>query len=262
MEQIKQLSYKLRLLGLHSSLERRHQEAISNDLDYADFLRLLLEDESLYRKGLVTKRLITRAKFRTAVDLENWDTSIERGIHKAKFKELSLGTFCYNRENLIILGKTGAGKTHLAIALGRRLCQLAIKVMFYSTNLFFEEVQSQKAAGRYLNFIRKLNKAEVLVFDDFGLRSYTHEEATILMDLLEERYGKSTLIITSQVDPKGWKKLFEDPVIAESIVDRMVHPSQKVELNNDTYRAMLATKKDSKTELRKEEKPLMRKTKD
>lgn len=251
MEQIKQLTYKLRLLGLHGSVERRHQEAISNDLDYTDFLRLLLEDEALYRKGLVTKRLITNAKFRSTVDLENWDTSFDRGIHKAKFKELSQGTFCYNRENLILLGTTGAGKTHLAIALGRRLCQLEIRVTFYSTNLFFEEVQSQKAAGRYLSFIRKLNRAEVLVFDDFGLRNYTHEEATILMDLLEERYGKSCLIVTSQVDPKGWHKLFEDPVIAESIVDRMINPSQKIQLNGGTYRVRLAIKKDTKTELRK-----------
>lgn len=219
---------------------------MNNDLDYTDFLRLLLEDEALYRKGLVTKRLITKARFRSTVDLENWDTTFDRGIHKAKLKELALGTFCHNRENLIILGPTGAGKTHLAIALGRRLCQQEVKVTFYSTNLFFEEIQSQKAAGRYLSFIRKFNKAYVIVFDDFGLRNYTHEEATILMDLLEERYGKSSLIITSQVDPKGWNKLFEDPVIAESIVDRMINPSQKISLSGGTYRVKLATKKTAK----------------
>lgn len=226
---------------------------MNQDLNPLDFLRLLLEDEVLYRKNLVTKRLMTRARFRSSADLENWDTSFDRGIHPAKLKELSLGSFCHNRENLILLGKTGEGKTHLAIGLGRRLCQQEIKVSFCSMNLFFEEVFSQKAAGRYLNFLRNFNKAQTVILDDFGLRAYSHEEATILMDLLEERYGKGSLIVTSQIDPKGWLKLFEDPVIAESIVDRILNPSQKITLKGGSYREKLGGKKPQKSQGEKEE---------
>jgi DNA replication protein DnaC len=108
----------------------------------------------------------------------------------------------------------------------------------------FEEIQAAKAAGRYLNYIPSLIKAKVLILDNLGLRNYTHEEATSLMDILEARYQKAPLIVTSQVEPQGWIKLFEDPVIAEAIVDRRIHPSQKITLKGEkSYREKLAEKK-------------------
>src|SRR3990167_3192312 len=176
-------------------------------------------------------------------DIEDWDNSFDRGIHKGKLTELALGSFYNNKENLIILGKTGEGKTRLAISLGRRLCHENIKASFFSVNLLFEEILSEKASGKYLAFIKKTNKANILILDDFGLRNYTHEEATTLTDILEERYQKGSVIVTSQVDPKGWTKLFEDPVIAEAITDRLTHPSQTITLKGGSYREKLNSKK-------------------
>jgi len=129
------------------------------------------------------------------------------------------------------------GKTHLAIALGKRLCQETHPTQFLPVNFLFEEVQAAKAASRYLNYVRSLIRAKVLILDDLGLRNYSHEEATSLMDILEERYQKAPLIVTSQVEPQGWLKLFEDPVIVEAIVDRLTHPSQKITLKGEkSYR--------------------------
>jgi len=102
-----------------------------------------------------------------------------------------------------------------------------------------EEIHSQKIAGRYLIFVRNINRAQILILDDFGLRNYTHDEATSLVDILEERYRKGSVIVTSQVDPRGWVKLFEDPVIGEAIVDRLVNPSQKIALKGGSYRERL-----------------------
>ena len=90
-------------------------------------------------------------------DIEDWDNSFDRGINKGKLTELALGSFYHNKENLIILGKTGEGKTHLAISLGRRLCHENIKASFFSVNLLFEEILSEKASGKYLAFIKKTN---------------------------------------------------------------------------------------------------------
>lgn len=94
------------------------------------------------------------------------------------------------------------GKTHLAIALGKRLCQEGHATLFLPVNFLFEEIQAVKAAGRYLQYVRSLIKAKVLILDDLGLRTYSHEEATALMDILEERYQKAPVIVTSQVDPE------------------------------------------------------------
>ncbi|MDO8520187.1 MAG: IS21-like element helper ATPase IstB [Deltaproteobacteria bacterium] len=239
IDSVKTLTHKLRLHGFHNAVEPRLAQAQGQDLDHTEFLRLLLEDENLFRRSQVTKRLISRAKFRAPADLEDWDMSFDRGLPKGKMNELAQGAFHHAGQNLIILGKTGEGKTHLAQAVGRRLCQNQIRVSFVSISLLMEEIQSQKIAGRYLVFIRNLNRAGVLIFDDWGLRNYTHEEATFLVDILEERYRKGTVIVTSQVDPKGWLKLFEDPVIAEAIVDRLVNPSQKIMLKGGSYRERL-----------------------
>ena len=249
LDQIKQLTHHMRLFGIHNAFERRSQEAQNNRLDYLEFLRLILEEELLSRKNAVAKRLVTQAKFRSYADLEDWDESFDRNLTRAKVTELAQGSFYHNKENLILLGSTGVGKTHLAIALGRRLCHEGIKTAFFSVNLLFEEIAAERAAGKYLAFIKRLNKRPLIILDDFGLRNYTHEEATVFMDLLEERYQQGSLIVTSQVDPKGWGKLFEDPVIAEAITDRLTHPSQKITLKGGSYREKL--KNDSSESPRK-----------
>ena len=110
---------------------------------------------------------------------------IDRGIVKAKLKELATLAFFTGKENLLLFGKTGEGKPHLAVALGRRLCAEGISTTFVPVNLLFEEIAAAKAAGKYLQLLQQLNRAKVLILDDFGLRSYTHEEATALVDLLD-----------------------------------------------------------------------------
>lgn len=248
LDQIKILTHEMKLYGIHQAAQRRSQEAITSHLDYLEFLRLLLEDEKLLRKDSKAKRLVTQAKFRRSATLEDWDHSLDRGITKVQIKNLASLNFAYDNINLIFLGPTGSGKTQLAIALGRKLCQEGMKTRFYGINLLFEDVLAAKSSGKYVSFIRNLNKAYVLVLDDFGLRNYTHEEANILMDLLEERYQKGSLIITSQVDPNGWLKLFEDSVIAEALVDRLSHPSQMITLKGTSYRKKLNSKNSQKNE--------------
>ena len=139
----------------------------------------------------------------------------------------------------MLLGKTGAGKTHLAIAIGRRLCTENISTLFFPVNFLFEEVMAAKAAGKYLLFVKKLSQSQVIILDDFGLRNYTHDEANVLVDILEDRHRKGSVVVTSQVDTNGWLKLFEDPVIAEAIVSRLEHPSQKLIIGGGNYREKL-----------------------
>lgn len=236
------LSHELRLFGVHSGVERRSAEALSQGLHPLEYLRLVLEDERLFRQERTAKILATRARFRSDAALEDWDHAHERGISRAQFREVAALGFYSARESLLVVGSTGTGKTHLAIALGKKLCSEGVGVQFYSVNLLFEECQAEKVAGRYLHLIRRLKQVAVLILDDFGLRSYSHEEANILLDVLEERYQKGSLIVTSQVDPKGWMKLFDDPVIADAITDRLTKPSRQVTLKGTSYREKVQRK--------------------
>jgi DNA replication protein DnaC len=231
-----QLAQEMKLHGIYESLELRLAQFASNPSEPSDLIRLLLEDENISRGNKKTSRLIARARFRRNCQLEDWDQSFERGISKVQLSEISMLGFVKNSENLLLVGGTGSGKTHLAISLGHRLCAKGISVGFYSMNLLFEELSAQKAAGKYLSFIHALAKLNVLIFDDFGLRSYDHEEAMALMDILEERYRKGCVILTTQVKSEGWLTLFEDKVTAEAIVDRLRHPATLIQLNGGSYR--------------------------
>lgn len=236
IESVKEIAVKMRLSGVYQNLDRRVDEALSKSLHPAEFLRLVLEDEVMARKNAHAKTLTKRARFRSQCDLENWDHTRPRGLTKTKLKDLASGTFFHRKESLIICGPTGVGKTHLAIAIGRILCQSEITVAFWSLNLLLEQIHAERAAGKYLNAIKRITKPDVLILDDFGLRSYTHEEAVTMLEILEERYTKKVAIVTSQVEPLGWKSLFEDSVISDSIIDRLVGPSDKVTLTGESFR--------------------------
>ena len=238
-DQVKKILHQLQLFGIHQAFEHRCAYAVAEGQHPTELLRLLLEDELLARKERRAKILVTRAKFRYTAELEDWDTSFDRGINKAKLKELAQLSFYHRQESLLILGKTGEGKTHLGIALGRRACNDGLQVAFMPMNFLFEEATAQRAAGKYPAFVRRLTQSRILVLDDFGLRSYSHAEATVLVDILEDRYRKGSVIVTSQVDPKGWGKLFEDAVIAEAIVDRLTKPAQTLVLRGGSYRDKL-----------------------
>lgn len=240
--QLKNICHELKLATLADAAQRRAQQAITQNLGHLEFLLLLLEDEKLERKNKTATNLIKKAKFRSNSSLDDWDQSFDRGLNKQKLKDLSLLSFFHSKLNLIILGRTGEGKTHLAISLGRKLCLENIPTAFVPVNFLFEDLLAARAAGKYLSAIKTLNQKKVLILDDFGLRNYSHEEANMLIDLLEDRTQKGTLIVTSQVDPIGWNKLFDDPVISEAVVDRLVSPSQKLELKGGSYREKLKIK--------------------
>src|SRR5947208_4205174 len=170
IDQVKNLSYQMRLFGIHQACERRASEAFSQQLHPLEFLRLMLEEELLSRKDRTAKVLVTKARFRFRADLEDLDLAFHKDLTKAKIKELSELSFFHNLENLLILGKTGLGKTHLAIALGKRLCQEGHPTQFLPVNFLFEEIQAARASVRYVTYVRSLSKSKALMLYESGPR--------------------------------------------------------------------------------------------
>lgn len=226
----------LKLSGMKESVEYRLEEAIQGDLTYQDFLCLILEDEKLYRQNRKAERLRKRARFNDLVSLENFDSSPERGVTKSMIKRLASLNFLEKYENIILTGGTGAGKSYLAQSIGQKACLNGLESLYYPVNKFFKEVDESELAGNYLKFLARLKKCSILIFDDFGLRNYSHKEASIFYDVLEDRYQKGTTIITSQVKPAGWRSLFEDEVIAEAIVDRLTACAHQINVRGPSYR--------------------------
>lgn len=239
---------ELKFIGMKEALEYRITEAMQGSLAHSDFLALLLEDEQIYRRSRRSEMLRKRAKFNVYASLDEFKSSSKRGITKASVKQFKTMNFYQSKENLIFIGGTGAGKSFLAQAIGHEACNQCMETIYVSVNRLFKEIEVAEASGTYLNYLAKLSRAKILILDDFGLRNYSHEEANIIYDILEERYQKGSTIITSQVKPQGWKVLFEDEVIAEAIVDRLTACAHIIDVTGDSFRNNHAPKKDVRNE--------------
>ncbi|MDH5580945.1 MAG: IS21-like element helper ATPase IstB [Bdellovibrionales bacterium] len=242
-EQVIDYLNQMRFYGIKESLDFRLAEAMQENLDYTDFLTTLLEDESIYRRNKRSETLRKRAKFKTHVAFEEFKASPKRGVPKALIKQFQTLHFIEGNENLVFVGGTGAGKSFLAQAIGHHACASCIETFFISINRLFKEIEAQDASGTYLNYMAKLSRFKLLILDDLGLRNYSHKEANILYEILEDRYQKGPVIITSQVKPQGWKTLFEDKVIAEAILDRLTNCAHIIEVKGESFRTNHSPKK-------------------
>lgn len=237
MNEISEVLNHLKFFGMSNSVEYRVTEAIESNLSHQDFLLFLLEDERLYRRNRKCETLRKRAKFNSKCYLEDFNVDPKRGITKSKVQQFKSLSFIDNSENLLLIGGTGAGKSFLAQAIGHAACAANVETFFISANRLFKEIELAEAQGSYLIYMNRLkNKVKLLIIDDLGLRNYTHKEANILYEILEDRYRKGSVIITSQVKTLGWKLLFEDEVIAEAIIDRLTACAHIVDVKGDSVR--------------------------
>ncbi len=233
------------MTGLKESLEYRLQEAMKGNLSFQEFLLLVLEDEVLYRSNRRSEMLKRRAKFKDQATLEGFAVDPKRGVTRSMVKQLQTLHFMSGFENIVMVGNTGAGKSYLAQAIGHAACHSGREAMFIPMNYLFSQIKAAEKAGTYLSYLKRLGQVPLLILDDFGLRMYTHQEATILYQILEDRYQRGSTIITTQTRSQGWKDLFEDAVIAESIIDRILPCSNQIEFKAtaDSYRSNHRPKK-------------------
>lgn len=243
-----QLLTDLQFYGMKQSLQYRLGEVTQANLSHQQFFTFLLEDEKLYRRNRRTETLRKRAKFREIVHLEEFKVVATRGITRSLIQQLKTLYFVDGFQNLFFIGGTGAGKSFLAQAIGNECCGSGYETLFISVNRLFKEIDMAEAQGTYLSYLSRLSKIRLLILDDFGLRKYTHKEATIFYDVLEDRYRKGSVIITSQAKPQGWSTLFEDKVIAEAILDRLMASSHTIDVKGDSFRSEQGSKKKLENE--------------
>lgn len=233
----------LQFLGMKQSLQYRLSEVTQSNLSHQQFFTFLLEDEKLFRRNRRSEMLRKRAKFRERAFLEDFKIDQKRGITKSLIEQFKTLFFLDGYQNLFFIGGTGAEKSFLGQAIGHESCASGLETLFISVNHLFREVEMAEAQGNYLTYLSRLSKVRLLILDDFGLRNYSHKEANIFYEILEDRYRKGSVIITSQVKPQGWSTLFEDKVIAEAILDRLSASSQTVDVKGPSFRGSQSKKK-------------------
>jgi DNA replication protein DnaC len=227
---------EMRLSGFTRAYREMMETGMNKEFTIDEIISHLVQAEWDERYNRRLQRLITRARFRYQANMEQINYSAKRELDKTMMLRLSSCDWIKKKQNIIIIGATGLGKSYLSSALGHRACQGGHKVFYRNCGKLFDELKIAKADGSYIKEISKIEKLDLLIMDDFGLKPLDNNQRLILLELLEDRHGKRSTIITSQVPVNKWYDIIGEPTIADAILDRLVHSSHRINLKGDSMR--------------------------
>ena len=228
--------HQLGLSGLAQAFAELEASGDGAMLTHADWLALLVDREVTHRRD---KRLAARlryARLRHDAVVEDVDYRVPRGLDRALFHKLADGQWIDAHDNLILCGPSGVGKSWLACALGHKACRDNRSVLYQRVPKLFADLALAHGDGRYARIMRNLNGAQLLILDDWGLEPLDAGARRDLYEILEERYGRRSTILTSQIPIDKWHQVIGDPTYADAILDRLVHNAHRIDLAGDSLR--------------------------
>ncbi len=233
LDKLKELS----LYGMADTYLQQRRTPSEGDLSFEDRFGLLVDAEWMLRQNKRLKRRLSEAKLRLSnAAVEDVEIAPARGLERAVLLRLASCVFVTDNLNILISGATGTGKTFLACALAQQACRKGYRVLYRRASRLYEEMALARADGTYPKLLSRLLRVDVLVLDDFGLASMRDADRQGFLDVLEDRYGNSSTIVTSQLPPRTWYEYLGDPTVADSICDRLLNNAHRVELKGPSRR--------------------------
>ena len=234
--QIRTFLKRLRLPVVAQNFARLAEEAAANNRTFQDYLCALLEGEVIQRDEHAQKLRLLRARFPVIKSLDNFDFSAIPTANKALILELSRSSFIDRRENVILIGSYGTGKTHLAISLAASACRQGKRVRFYTVAGLINELLEAGSQLKLGKLESVLAKCDLIVLDELGFVPFSKEGAEALFTFCSSRYERGSLIITTNLDFARWKEIFGDDALTGALLDRLTHRCHILEMNGDSYR--------------------------
>lgn len=245
--ELKQTLKRLRLSGLLATLPDRVAYAKGTKLSHAEFLELLLNDEIQRRQDSTLDRRLKTASVDMDQTLERFDWDAAITVDREKLRELFSLEFIERHENILICGPVGVGKTFIANAVAHSVCRRGHTVLMLRAAKLFKRLLQSRGDNSYEREVVKLISPDLLIIDDFGLQRLTDMQAGDFYEIVVERYGRASTVITSNRDVHEWQALFDDPIMSNSALDRIAHNAHQLVIEGESYRKKRTPKGNGKT---------------
>jgi DNA replication protein DnaC len=232
LQKMRQMKFFGMVRAFRTSIENGSMIQMTGD----EMVSMLIDAEWDDRNNRRIERQMRNAKFRYKANIEQLHFDIDRNLDKNQFMRMAECTFIGRKENLLITGSTGIGKSFIASAIGNQACTLGFKVLYANTTKLFTRLKMAKADGSYIREVAKIERQDLLILDDFGLQPLDASNRSVLMEIIEDRHGNRSTIITSQLPVAQWYEVIGEQTIADAILDRIVHDAHRMELVGESIR--------------------------
>jgi len=230
----------LGLSGMATALEEQRRQPDIAALDFEERLALLLDRETMERENKRLRARLRLAALRQEAVVEDVDLRAARGLDRALFQKLVGGDWIERKQNLLVIGPTGVGKSWIACALGHKACRDNRSVAYHRVPRLLEALALARGDGRHGRLLKAIGRVQLLILDDWGLAPLSSEQRRDLLEIMDDRHGRGSTIVTSQVPLDHWHEVIGDPTIADAVLDRLVHNAHRLQLKGESLRKRAA----------------------
>ena len=233
----KEKLYALKLQGMIEAIERQEQDEAARELSFLDRLALLIDQQWNWRENQALMRRVKASRLRGAACVEDIDYRAERGLNKSVIRGLAQESgWVKNHEHIFVLGPTGVGNSFVASALAQKACRDGYSVYYTRTATLFRDLSMARADGSLRQLLKRLNRIDVLVIDDWAMAPMAEPERRDFWEIAEDRYQTRSMILTAQLPVSRWHEQIGDPTLADGILDRLVHNAHRIEMRGESMR--------------------------